>query len=159
MRVLVITANVSGYCSNTFVPQNIPNVDFVKLDNSNYTARRKSMEPRLQGKIPKMLAWELYPDYDYYLWIDSIFSFKNADSVQWYLDQLGDKDAAFYRHDVRKSIKDEVHHVLEAMNNGVNYIIDRYKEWRSKLPPILKILITMMIFYFLLEYLYILQTW
>jgi hypothetical protein len=127
MKLLVITANVSGISSNTFVPQNVPNVDFVKLDDSNYTTRTKSMHPRLQGKIPKMLAWELYPDYDYYLWVDNTFSFKNADSVEWYLNQLENKDAAFYIHSTRKSIKDEVYHVSEGIKEGNNYLLDRYK--------------------------------
>jgi len=127
MKILVITANVSGNSTNTVVPQTVLGVEFIQLNNSNFPVRTNAMHPRLQGKIPKMLAWELYPDYDYYIWIDSAFSFLRTDSVQWFLDQLGDKQAAFFTHPYRKSIKEEVDFVVNNMGNNDQYLIDRYR--------------------------------
>jgi len=132
MRILVITANIGGTSSNTFVPQNIPNVDFVKLDNSNYPERIKAMHPRLQGKIPKMLAWELYPDYDYYIWVDAPFSLNNSNSVQWFLDKLQNNKAAFFMHPVRTTVQSEAEFVIDNIKYNNQYLIDRYQNENMK---------------------------
>lgn len=76
---------------------------------------------------PKMLAWQMYGGYDVYLWIDAPFSMKKETSLQWYLDQLGDKDAAFFKHPNRNSIEEEYEFMDTLMSKGDNYLLQRYE--------------------------------
>lgn len=127
MKILIISATMGGKATNTIAPQTVGNYDFIRLDDSNFPTRHKSMHPRLVGKIPKMLAWELYPWYDIYIWIDAPFSMKKSTSLQWYLDQLGDKQAAFFKHPNRDSVVQELEFMEELMSKGDGYLLQRYE--------------------------------
>ena len=73
-----------------------------------------------------MLAWELYPNYDYYIWIDVRFNMTRPDAVQWFIDQLGNNSAAFFKHSERNSIESELITVEDRMLSGDSYLITRY---------------------------------
>lgn len=96
------------------------------------------LTPRFQYRIPKLFGWQMYPDADVYIWLDGTASFKRRDCVQWYLDQLGDNDMAFFAHPNRSTIKEEVDHIETYMTKeagtkrGQNYLIDRYKNGLHK---------------------------
>jgi hypothetical protein len=96
------------------------------------------LTPRLQYRIPKLFGWEMFPGYDYYLWLDGTVSLKREDCLEWYLDQLGDKDMAFFAHPNRHSIKEEVEHLDDFLTlkkgtkRGQNYLLDRYKNGLHK---------------------------
>lgn len=126
MKILIISANMGSKATNTIAPQSVP-FDFIRLDDSNFPVRQNAMHPRLVGKIPKMMAWDLYPGYDVYLWIDAPFSFKKSNSLQWYLDQLGNKEAAFFAHPNRHTIDQELQFMLELMDKGDGYLLQRYE--------------------------------
>jgi hypothetical protein len=78
------------------------------------------------GKMPKMLAWEMYPGYDYYIWIDIRFKFSRSDAVGWFINQLHDNDAAFFVHPGRNKIIDELIFVENEITNNNEYFISRY---------------------------------
>lgn len=122
MKILVVSANIGSSCKNEVVKQKGLNVDFKCLSDHK---RNKAIGKRLNGKIPKMLAWDLYPGYDVYMWMDSHFSLKKENSMQWFLDQLGDKDAVFFKHPSRDSVKKEVDFILKRMKEGDQYLKDR----------------------------------
>jgi hypothetical protein len=128
MKVLVTSASCGSHCGNNVEPQNNYTTDFICLDSENYSTRNKSMRPRLVGKIPKMLAWHLYPGYDYYMWIDQLFNLNNPDAVSWFINELGDHDALFFAHPHRSSIYSEYDFCKTAMNDNNQYIIERYQD-------------------------------
>lgn len=131
-RVLVTSAAMGSRRSNSVaLPQCHGDqqlaVDFVSFNDATHPTRERAMHPRLAGKIPKMLAWEVHPGYDYYLWIDSCFTMTRKDAVGWFLDQLGNHDAAFFRHRYRTSISEELDFVTSGMRAGDEYLLERYR--------------------------------
>lgn len=87
---------------------------------------------RLQYRIPKMFGWQMYPGYDYYIWLDGGVSLLRSDSAQWYLDQLGKADLAIFSHPNRNTIRKEVEHIEEHLRLGKPYITSRYKNGLHK---------------------------
>ena len=127
-KVLIISANVHNSILLKIPEQHgFQTVDYIHLNNENFPSRKNSLHPRLLGKIPKMLAWELYPDYDYYIWIDGSFTFKNQDSAVWFIDHLDKYDAAFYKHPHRNTVKSELDFVVSGVEGGNGYLIERYE--------------------------------
>jgi len=118
----VLTANIGNVCKNTVIKHE--DVTFKPIDTS-FPTRQKAFHNRMTAKIPKILGWELYPDYDVYIWIDSYFSIKKEETLKWYLDELEDKDALFFRHPFRKTVKEEAEYLLKQMKSGNQYIKDR----------------------------------
>ena len=90
------------------------------------------LTPRLQYRIPKLFGWQMLPGYDVYLWLDGAVSLQRPDCLQWYLDQLGDNDMAFFAHPDRKTIKEEVDHIEDHLQKGKPYITARYKNGLHK---------------------------
>lgn len=127
MKILISSCMTGGRCNNSIVSQHPCGADFICYDGRNFPTRTKAMHPRLLGKIPKMLSWELNPGYDVYIWIDGPFSMKKPDSVKWYLDMLGDKEAAFFKHPNRSTVREEVDFCLSQMKKGDRYLLDRYE--------------------------------
>lgn len=126
MRVLVISARIGNVCNKNIPTQEGHDVKFVCLDSTNFATREKSMSPRMVSKIPKMLAWELYPGYDMYIWMDSNFKFSSPKFVNWFIKKMGDKDALFFKHPHgRTTIKSEADFLINQQNKGDRYIIDR----------------------------------
>lgn len=128
MKILVTSANTESTLSNVCKEQiGDFEVDFICYNKTKIINNRKnSLHPRLLGKIPKMLAWEHNTNYDYYIWIDSIFNFNNEYAVQWFLDKISDKDAAFFSHPHRNTVKSELDFCIENMKNGNEYLLGRY---------------------------------
>jgi hypothetical protein len=88
--------------------------------------RINAMHPRLRAKMPKMLQWSDFPGYDYYIWVDSKLRMDNPKAAESLVKACSDKDACFFRHSARNSIRLELEHVIDHLNNGSQYIIDRY---------------------------------
>jgi hypothetical protein len=84
------------------------------------------MTPRMQARIVKCFAWQMVPDYDIYIWVDGSCSLWNRDSVKWFLEQLGDKDAAFFKHPERDTIHQEANFVKKCLEKQSKYIVSRY---------------------------------
>jgi hypothetical protein len=126
-KVLVISANIGTSDEKGIADQEGADVTFVHFNDIKYPLRKKVLHPRLIGKIPKMLAWELYPGYDFYIWLDNQFTFSKPDSVKWFISQLGKADAAFFIHPHRNTIESEMRFCVDNMNAGNQYLIDRYE--------------------------------
>jgi hypothetical protein len=134
MKVLVTTASFGSGLYSTWVDQisNKYEIVFNRIDDKLESSREKSMLPRLRGKIPKMIVWEDHPNYDYYIWIDSIFSILDASSIEKMVDACIDTDACFFKHSGRHSVKDELEHVESSIAINNQYILDRYNGERMK---------------------------
>lgn len=125
--VLVTTASTSGISRNVVGPQNGFDVSFHQFDKTNIPSRKNAMHPRLAGKIYKMLAWELYPGFDYYIWIDSNFALSREDAVSYLVDKTSGSDAAFFMHPNRKTVREELDFCINGMKAGDQYLIERYE--------------------------------
>lgn len=90
------------------------------------------LTPRLQYRMPKLFGWEMYPGFEYYIWLDGSVSLIRPDSAQWLLDQLGDNDMAVFKHPWRSSIREEADHIEEYLQKGNEYITTRYKNGLHK---------------------------
>ena len=96
------------------------------------------LTPRFQYRIPKMFGWQMYPSFDYYIHLDASVTLKRPDSLQYYLDQLGDADMAFFKHPQRSSIQEEVNHIDDYLTRrrgtkrGQDYMIRRYENGLHK---------------------------
>ena len=128
MKILVTSANCGGKCHNIVNKQINHDVEFICFDNFNnsYPSRSNSMHPRLVGKIPKMLSWYLYPNYDIYMWIDHRFSLLKNNSVDWFVNELSDYDAIFFAHPSRNKIYDEYHFCKSGIDGNNQYLSERY---------------------------------
>tara|TARA_R110000824_G_C15162020_1_gene671976 strand:+ start:125 stop:1537 length:1413 start_codon:yes stop_codon:yes gene_type:complete len=129
-KVLVTTASFgSPLRYSTWVDQESSRYDitFNRVTDETETSRPLAMNPRLCAKMPKMLAWEDNPGYDYYIWMDSNQSLTDPTAIERMVDQCIDTDACFFKHSARSSVQQEVEFVLEQMVNGDQYILDRYE--------------------------------
>jgi hypothetical protein len=84
------------------------------------------LTPRMQYRIPKMFGWQMFPGYDYYVWLDGSVSFVRSDSLDWLEDKLGDNDMAFFDHPWRHTMQEETDHIEEYLAKGDKYLTPRY---------------------------------
>lgn len=129
LRVAVVSANLGGMDDAqafTHPKQKMigAEIDIINLTDANFPTR-KSLHPRLQAKIPKMLAYELYPGYDYYVWLDGNFSLKNENSVKHFVENCKGFDACFFDHPERKFVGEEFDYMMNNMPH-LEYLISRY---------------------------------
>lgn len=127
-RVLVISADTRNNALNNIPQQKgFQIVDYVHLNLNNFASRKNGLHPRLKGKIPKMLAWELYPNYDYYIWIDGCFTFTKEDSATWFINHLTEHEAVFFKHPHRDTVQSELDFVLSGILGNNSYLVERYE--------------------------------
>jgi len=131
-RVLLVSANLSSF-EKTYIDDIKHIIDgkfkvsTLYLNDENFPPRMNSLHPRLQAKIPKMLAWEYFSDYDYYLWLDGAYRFSNENSLNNILNLMCVNDFSIVKHWDRGSIRDEFEFIDNEMKNHNQYLINRYK--------------------------------
>lgn len=127
MKVLVTTANFGGPTLRNYKEQDTAHeVSYISYNDDNFPRRDKAMHPRLKGKIPKMLAWELHPGYDYYIWLDSTFSIPRVDTIDWFVKQCKGANICLFKHSERNSIKQELAFMEKRMNEGYRFLREKY---------------------------------
>lgn len=133
MKVAILSANLGNFDVNAKdpiaqdLPEGVTEVVFHRFTDEDFPPIT-GLTPRLQYRIPKMFGFDMFPGYDVYIWFDSSCSLRRADCVKWYLEQLGDDDMAFFRHPQgRATIKAEVDHIEDKLQNNHWYITPRYK--------------------------------
>jgi len=127
MKVAVVTANLGKFDREVdYVDQTVP-YDFHRFTDHNFPPRNRAMSPRLQARIAKMFHWQMVPDYDYYIWVDSSFALLHKDSVAWLLEQCEDVDIAVLKHPMRDTISEEADYIKERLAKKCKYITPRYE--------------------------------
>jgi hypothetical protein len=96
----------------------------IKVDDFNFPLRLNAMTPRLQSKLVKMFMWDIYPNYDYYIWIDASFKMLIG-ATEWLLCKLHTSDIAVIKHPFNKTIKGEYEFLKEHIHT--KYIDRRYR--------------------------------
>lgn len=131
-KVAVITANLGGFDKTApHAPQSI-GYDYFLFTDENFPPRFNAMTPRLQAKIPKFFGWQMVPNYDYYLWLDSTLSLSNPDSLKYFYDNCCDYDVVVLRHPSHPNVRQEARYTRKGVkqhgkNLGSRYIMARYK--------------------------------
>lgn len=129
-KILLITAAFGGDQRELIIKSSFSYKDYsfysVFYNDRNTPSRINSLHPRLKSKIPKMMAWFEHPGYDYYIWVDSLFTIENGfvENMMQFIDE--DVDLFLFAHTKRNSIKNELNHINLLMNQGNKYLIDRY---------------------------------
>jgi hypothetical protein len=132
MMICLLVANLGGIDPDPrlkYVLQILPDTwtfDSYYFDETNFPSRNGAMSPRLQAKIPKMLGWQMLPDYDYYIWLDSSFRIGNPHCIQWFVDNCSGHDIAVFPHPKRNSIRSELAYMQMRMQKGDRYLMERY---------------------------------
>jgi hypothetical protein len=127
-RVLVTTASLGSPLTSEWCAQNAAGLEIVfqRISENTFPLRTDAMHPRLQAKIPKMLAWDTDPGFDYYVWLDSTFSIVRPDAVQWIVNYCDGVDVTFFKHSKRSSVREELAFMQEHLKRGDRYLEERY---------------------------------
>ena len=127
MKVAVITANLGSFEPDVKYEAQSHPYNFYKFTDKNFPPRHKSMTPRLQARIVKMFGWQMVPQHDYYIWVDSSCILSDIESIRWFLHQCRDVDMAVFKHPERNTIQEEADFLKEKLKKGDQYIVSRYE--------------------------------
>lgn len=136
MKIAILTANLGKFDTPVDpviqdLPKGVEKIIFHRYTDENFPPIA-GLTSRLQYRIPKLFGWQMFPGYDVYLWLDSSMSFTRPDSVKWFLEKLGGGDIALFKHPWRNSIKEEVDHIEEKLQQRGKYITSRYQNGLHK---------------------------
>lgn len=136
MKIAILSANLNNFDKpvepvEQELPDGIESITYHCYTDADFPPIT-GLTPRFQYRIPKMMGWQMFPGYDFYLWLDGSVSLQRPDSLKYYMEQLGDADMAFFKHPTRKTIKAEVDHIEEHLQLGKPYITSRYKNGLHK---------------------------
>lgn len=129
-KVAVVTANLGAIDETRVHESQSVNHDSYVFDDTSFPPRFNALTPRLQAKIPKFFAWQLVPDYDYYVWLDSSIRMKRSDTVGWLLSYCESSDFAVFKHDRRTTVAAETQRVAKALRqNSISATLRYENEW------------------------------
>lgn len=134
MKIAILTAILGDIEDKPIdpAPQDIEHdVTFHRFTDKDFPPIA-GLTPRLQYRIPKTHGWQMFPGQDLYIWLDGVVTLKRKDSVQWYVDQLGDNDVALFHHPGRRTMKQETDHIEDHLKRLKPYITPRYKNGLHK---------------------------
>src|SRR3990167_177864 len=128
MSILIVRASLGGFDKPIVDEKQSIECDFITYTNDNFPPRHSSMTPRLQAKIPKYFAWQLEPDYDFYLWIDGNLRLAHKDTLKYFYDNCQDYDVVVLQHPRRNTIYWEYRYNWRGLNQRTtsNYLTERY---------------------------------
>jgi len=130
MKIAVLSANLGGFdTTKESIKQNLPQ----DVDVTYHTWTDKDFPPivgytpRFQYRIPKMFGWEMFPGYDYYIWMDGAMYFTNPDAIKWFLDMIEKTEFVVFKHPHRKSAAHEVAYIEGKLAQRNLYMSRRYQ--------------------------------
>lgn len=127
MKVAVITANTGNFEKPLKHPKQSIACDFFHFNDENFPPRFNAMTPRLQARIVKMFGWQIVPDYDFYIWVDSSCVLSGPNSVKLFLSQCQDVDVVVFKHPNRGNIQQEADYLKHRLAINCPYITPRYE--------------------------------
>jgi hypothetical protein len=135
MKIAVLTCNLGKFDTDILnVKQDLPEdmeMTFYRWTDANFPPIT-GLTPRFQYRIPKMFGWQMFPGYDYYLWLDGSMSLQDPKSVMWFLNKCKDYDMALFKHPWRDTMKEETDFIELKLKQGNKYIASRYKNGLHK---------------------------
>jgi hypothetical protein len=131
MKIAVLTANLGKFDSNTDPVKQDTDFTFHRWTDDNFPPII-GVTPRMQYRIPKMFGWQMFPGYDYYIWLDGSMSLQHEHSVKFFVDRCLDYDIAVFKHPWRNTIQEEVNHIEDYLKKDNQYMVSRYKNGLHK---------------------------
>jgi hypothetical protein len=132
MTIAVLSANTGNFDKRQeHVPQTVEYDQYVFTDE-NFPPRLCTLTPRMQARLTKMFSWQMVPDHDYYIWIDSSCIFALPESVEWFVEQCKDVDLVVFKHPNRYTAQQEADYLDYRLSIGCPYITPRYKNELTK---------------------------
>lgn len=136
MKLAILSANLNSFDKvvepvEQELPKGVDEIAYHCFTDSDFPPIT-GLTPRLQYRIPKCFGWQMFPGYDYYIWLDGSMSFTKEDSAKWFVDQLDNADLAAFKHPYRSTIQEECDHIEDHLNQGKPYITSRYKNGLHK---------------------------
>jgi hypothetical protein len=130
MKIAILTANLGNFDTPVDpVTQNLPpgvtEIKFHRFTDKNFPPIT-GLTPRFQYRIPKLFGWQMFPGYDYYLWLDGAVSPQQPDSLTWFFDKCRHHDIVLFKHPWRSTIKEETDFIAQKIIEKNRYIIPRY---------------------------------
>lgn len=135
-KIAILTANLGGFDKNVesvlqVLPEGYEYV-FHQFNDENFPPIT-GLTPRLQYRIPKMFGWQMFPGYDYYLWLDGSFSLQDSNALAYFLNKIiANNDMVLFKHPWRNTMTEETQHIEDQLAKGCNYITPRYKNGLHK---------------------------
>lgn len=126
MKIAVVSANYREF--DTYKPpvdQTVEHDTFLFTER-NFPLRHNALTPRMQARLVKCFAWQMVPDYDYYLWHDSSVQLGN-DAIRWFLKHMNNSDMALMKHPHRNTVKEEAEYLKTRVDNKDPYLTPRYE--------------------------------
>src|SRR3989338_6871246 len=131
MKIAILSANLGNFDTTVDpveqdLPKGVSEIEFHRFADENFPPIT-GLTPRLQYRIPKLFGWEMFPGYDYYLWLDGSVSLQRPDCVAWFLEHCRNHDMALFKHPWRNTIKEETDHITKKLAQNNRYVTPRYK--------------------------------
>lgn len=136
MKLLIFTANLGNFDKTQNneeqeLSDGIDQIEYWRCTDEDFPSRFNAITPRLQARLVKTHGWQ-FKEADIYLWVDSSCRLPRADSARWFMEQLGDKDMAVFKHPDRRTVQEEADFLkkrlkLEAAGKKKPYVLPRYE--------------------------------
>jgi len=130
IKVALLSANLGGFDVNIEnIKQNLPEgveMTFHRWNDENFPPIA-GLTPRMQYRIPKLHGWEMFPGYDFYLWMDGSVHIINPYTISWFLEIMENKDFAIFKHPHRHTIDEEVRYIEWKLSERNMYLSRRYQ--------------------------------
>jgi hypothetical protein len=127
MRILLTTASFGTPLRSYWELQQSERHDicYRRYNDVNFPFRDYSLTPVLKSKFVKMLAHEMNPGYDLYVWMDATFSLYRTDAADAFAAEIRNAEIALYRHDARSSIMTEARQIGQFIGEGFRRMVRR----------------------------------
>lgn len=127
MRILLTTASFGTPLRSYWELQQSERHDicYRRYNDVNFPFRDYSLTPVLKSKFVKMLAHEMNPGYDLYVWMDATFSLYRTDAADAFAAEIRNAEIALYRHDERSSIMTEARQIGQFIGEGFRRMVRR----------------------------------
>src|SRR5262249_13159947 len=86
---------------------------------TSVSARTVSMDLSLQQTLIKMQMCEEHPEFDAWIWLDSILSLRHEHAIDMLLDSCQGSQACFIEHDSRSSVTEELSHLVGSHSDSL----------------------------------------
>jgi hypothetical protein len=136
MKLLIYTANLGNFDKRQEneeqeLPTGIDQIEYWRCTDADFPPRFNAMTPRLQARIVKCFGWQMKPDFDFYLWVDSSCRLPNKHCADWFMEQLGEwefsKEMAVFKHNKRDTIQQEADYLKHRLAIKCPYVTPRYE--------------------------------
>lgn len=123
----MVTCNIGGYDNPRLPVKQTVDADYICYTENNLPYPLSNLSNKMKARYLKA-QMHRYLDHDIFIWIDGRVHITHDCFVEQMAEKLHGVDIVLMKHPERKDIMEEVDYVLHHMNNGSEYLINRYKD-------------------------------